>query len=189
MCVRVRARARPSACQVCDRDTSPLVDGNTITESRAGGVLVLSGATPLLRKNTIHSNRAAGVRLAAGSRARLEDNTIRDGGDCGVALCSGTKSTLVGNAIRGHPKANMIVYGAETVPILLRNTVEHGEQAGVYVYAAACPVIEDCELRGNTGPNLLVTEGANPCVMSCLIHSSDDAGVLVHQEVRAPITR
>ena len=168
--------------QVCDDGSVPLLDGNVISDSQAGGVLVFRGAGGTLRKNTITANTAANVRIADGSTARLEENTITGGHDCGVALCGGALAVLTDNTIKGHVKANVIVYGARTYPTLLRNVVEGSEQSGVYLYAASKATLEDNEIRGNVGPNVLVTEGADPLIHKCAIHASDDAGVLVHLE-------
>jgi hypothetical protein len=169
--------------QVCDAGTQPLVEGNTISESRAGGILVFRGAAAIVRKNTVRANAGANVRLAEGCVARLEGNTIADGEDCGVAVCSGALAVLADNTINGvHKKAGVLIYGTRTAPTLLRNVIEGSEQAGVYMYAGAQATIEDCEIRGNAGPNMIITEGSDPLLHKCTIHSSDDAGVLVHQE-------
>ena len=129
-----------------------------------------------------------GIRLADGSTARLEQNVISDGKDSGVALCAGACSALVDNTIKGHSKANVLIYGGATRPTLLRNVIEGSAQAGVYMYAGAGGCFEDCEIRGNVGPNMLITEGCDPTIHKCTIHSSDDAGVLVHLEGKGSLT-
>ena len=120
--------------QVCDEGSHPLIVGNTISESRAGGLLIFRGASAIVRGNTIRGNTTANVRLAEAATARLEGNTIMNGEDCGVAICSGASGVLADNTIGGlHKKAAVLIYGVRTNPILLRNTIEGSEQAGVYM--------------------------------------------------------
>ena len=172
----------PVLAQVCDKGSHPLVEGNTMCQSRAGGILVCARAGGWIRRNTIHSNASAGARLAEGSCARFEANTLRDGRDCGLVLCGGCSSSVVDNEVGEHSKAGVLAYGESTVPILLRNCVHSSMQAGVYMYGGCSPVLESNEIKLNVGAGVLVSERSDPILRHNAIHSGDDAGVLYHQE-------
>ena len=171
--------------QVCDEGTWPVVESNTIAESAGGGVLVSRSAGGLFHQNTIRANHAAGATRRDRIGAPREEH---DSGRARLRCCCARVLPVSDNIVKGNGKANAIIYGEHTRPTLLRNTIERSEQAGIYLYAKACATIEANEVRGNQGPNLLVTEGSDPIIHRNVIHSGEDAGILVHLEGKGTIT-
>ena len=74
----------------------------------------------------------------------------------------------------------MLIWGDETTPTLRGNRIHSGDQAGIYMYDRSGGTIELNEVYGNSGANVLITEGASPALIENMIRDGQDAGALTH---------
>lgn len=150
---------------------SLLLESNDIHSGGGVGVLVRGGSA-VLRANQLHTHALAHVRLVeVGAGCALEGNTIRGGGDCGVALVRCGALLLARNTIARTAKAGVLAHGtaaatatttatgaaagaasagAAAAPLLLGNTVQHSQHAGVYLYDGCTATLLGNEVGAST---------------------------------------
>ncbi len=89
-----------------------------------------------------------------------------------VGDCQITSETGAGIAIEGV-KAN---------PIVRRCKIYSGNSVGVWVFKNGQGTVEDCDIAGNAGVGVQISEGGNPVIRRCAIHDGKNVGVYVSEK-------
>ena len=89
-----------------------------------------------------------------------------------------TRGTYEDNDIFGNPFAGIEVKG-KSAPIVWRNRIHDGKQAGIYLHEDAGGTYEDNQITGNGGAGVYLKERAVPTVRRNKFNDNGYAGVWI----------
>jgi parallel beta-helix repeat protein len=118
---------------------------------------------------------------------RVSNLTIRqEGGDYAAVYFSGGSATLEDNDISSRGFAGVEIAN-DSDPIVRRNVIHDGNEAGVMVYGTGRGQVLENEIYGNTYAGMEIVDGGDPVVRGNEIHSNHQSGLFVHRDGRGRI--
>lgn len=76
------------------------------------------------------------------------------------------------------------IHGTTTNPVIQRCKIHDGKHSGVWITENGRGIIEDCDIFGNTYPEVIIDKGGNPTIRRCRIHGSKGNGIRVTENSR-----
>ena len=71
------------------------------------------------------------------------------------------------------------IHGTTANPVIQRCKIHDGKHSGIWITENGRGIIEDCDIFGNTYPEVIIDKGGNPTIRRCKIHDSKGNGVRV----------
>jgi len=142
-----------------ERNASPVLSGNRITEMTEGGIVCMGGATPTIERNTLAGCGAAGIFAANNSAPVVRGNTVER---CGKGIMiNGTIPPVEGNILRKNGDGLHVVQsGQEQV---IRGNRFEGNEVGLRCENFSTPLVEGNEFTGN-GDAIFCFQASSPMI-------------------------
>lgn len=115
-----------------ETSADPLIAYNTVERNSDVGISVGHGGLGTIQTNEIFGN-GTNVVIQDGGECVLRGNTIYKGGQGGVVVRHGGKGLVVKNYMHDNSVANLIISGAHSDPLCIRNKICTSSSCGVIV--------------------------------------------------------
>jgi parallel beta-helix repeat protein len=69
-------------------------------------------------------------------------------------------------------------------PVIQRCKIHDGKHSGIWITENGRGIIEDCDIFGNTYPEIVIDKGGNPTIRRCRIHDGKGNGIRVTENGR-----
>jgi hypothetical protein len=185
------------------------IEGNRIGGGAGPAILIRDGGAPVIARNAIESGSGPGIVVAGGAAPAIDQNTIRDVAGAALIARGGAAPVITGNAIEesgavvfaegatGQVEGNRIsastTSGIEITtgadPIVVDNTIDRSEGAGVFVYDHGTGRLERNVIVGSRLSGVVIAAGGDALLSGNAIRESAEHGVLVVEGGRAVLER
>jgi hypothetical protein len=157
------------------------IDGCTISNMTAQGILVDGPGTVTIANTTVIGNTGIGVQVAAAAVVTISESIVESNGNHGISIEAGasatiehttvTKNTLRGISVSGNIAGTRVAVASSTV-------TDHASAAGVYAEALGATDVARLDVAGST-----IARNANGVVVATGSGGSAKAGVINNQIV------
>ncbi|MEV0696849.1 right-handed parallel beta-helix repeat-containing protein [Saccharopolyspora sp. NPDC050389] len=168
-------RAGGSAMEI--RSATATINGGTVTEPAADGVLLLEKARLEVDDVVISGAAGNGVKISAEASADLRDVTVSDSGEINVLVSDG-QAVLRGCELSAAGQQGLLASGASSIA-LERSRIRDSEGSGLEWSAGSSGVLDSCEIFGNGADGVTVGSTESITVRDCLTRDNGGAGVRV----------
>eukprot|EP00667_Euglena_gracilis_P000058 EG_transcript_58 len=182
-------------------EADPVLQGNTICDADAIGVLctlnsrgtytanqifahgmlnvkVAQQADPAFLRNAIHTSRAEGVLVAEGGKGHWTENVVSDNAASGFVV-QGQGDPFVNNNRFENGRGNGVWVKAGGQGLFRDNVFDANRGAGLKVSDGGAGRFEHNTICKNTAGGVLISAKGNPVLSGNSIHGNPTAGVLV----------
>ncbi|KAG5501431.1 hypothetical protein JKF63_03244 [Porcisia hertigi] len=163
-----------------DKHSDPLICANLISQNRKGGISVADGSKPTIIFNSFTANLHAQLSCTGSSDAFITHNGITSSSGTGIHIASCSRCTVLSNTVSANDYGFLVELDAD--PYVQDNDVTANTRAGVCACDNALGVFVGNRILKNSGPNVLVMEGASSVFRANRIEGSSQGGVVVCNE-------
>ncbi len=166
--IRVRPGTYPEGI-VIDKPIEIVGDGppaEIIIESENADALVMNADEAIVRGLTL--------RCRAGARGQKKFGVDIPKGRLILEYCDITSDSL----------ACIGVHGSDAKPVVRHCTIHGGKEGGLFIYAGAQGLYEDCEVNTSGLAGIESRENANPTIRRCTVRAGKQCGILFGEDGR-----
>jgi parallel beta-helix repeat protein len=123
------------------------------------------------------------LRMAGNVLALVQGLTIQGHAPKKAAVDIGQGQMVMSECdITSHSGACIHIHTQDARPIVQRCVIHDGRQEGILISEQGAGSIENCDIRANVYPGIVVKTGGTPFVRNCKIHDGKGSGIFVLEE-------